>query len=178
MKDVILGLLLDEKDPEKKFRKAIFDEKLKFVGVAKNEFKKQSLITFILADNVEELKEKHFMDSLLEEINILRTSPKNYIKFFETLLENIPNTNGAKKANAYKLITFLKNTRFFGGFQTSELLTKAAENRLAYMKELGEVKKHSLEDVKVFLSDHLSGYQPSCGNTEARRSHTRAGVVG
>jgi Ca2+-binding EF-hand superfamily protein len=150
--------MLDEKDENRKFTKIMLSDKLKYVGAAKSTFKGKTIVTFIVADNVQVLKDKEFVHGLFEEINILRRTPKSYIKFIETLREETPKQDVTKIAHASKLITYLKSTRFYGPLQHSDLLTKAALSRIAVMKELKQVKKHSSEDIKVFLSDHCSGY--------------------
>jgi len=120
--------------------------------------KKNQVISLILADNVEELKQKEFLDDLLEEINTIRTHPKSYVTLFENFYQTIPTNEAAKKANAYRIMSFLKSTRCYGNFQRSPLLTKAAEARITIFKEKKEIKRNSHEDVKVFLSDFCANY--------------------
>jgi len=155
---MIMSVMLDEKDENRNFTKVILNDKPKFVGAAKSTFKGKTIVTFIVADNVQVLKDKEFVDGLFEEINIIRRTPKSYIKFIETLREETPQEDVTKITHASKMITYLKSTRFYGPLQHSDLLTQAALSRIAVMKELKQVKKHSLEDIKVFLSDHCSGY--------------------
>ena len=90
--------------------------------------------SIIFADNVEDIKNNVFVDSLFEEIDHLRKNPKSYLKLYEDLLEKIPNTSVAQKASAYKMTTFLKSSWFYGPLQRSDLATKAAEARLAFLK--------------------------------------------
>ena len=152
--DIIFNLIIEPRDETHEFRKAILDEKIRFFGVAKCEFKGKPLTSIILADNIEVLKERQFVDNLLEEMNHLRKNPKSYVKLYEKLSESQPN----KKTVILKMNSFLKSSRFYGPFQRSDLLTKAAEARLQFIKEENEVKAHSQEDIKVFLSDYCSGY--------------------
>ena len=159
IKDIIFNLLIDPRDENHDFRRALLDEKTKYFGIGKNEFKNKPLTSVIFADNVEDINSKVFVDSLFEEINHLRKNPKSYLKLYEDLLEKIPNTSVAQKASAYKMTTFLKSSRFYGPLQRSDLLTKAAEARLAFLKQENKhLIKPSEEDSKMFLSDYCSGY--------------------
>lgn len=135
------------------------DGKVKYIGIARDEYQKRPLTSIILADNVEEIPQKKFADNLYDEINHLRKNPKSFIKLYEDLIESIPNACVEQKAAAYNMINFLKSSRFIGPLQRSELLNKAAESWVEFLREeKNNIKRSSVEDSKMFLSDHCSGY--------------------
>ena len=126
--------------------------------MAESDFKNKHISTIIFSDTVEPLKEKEFLDSLFDNINILRANPKSYIHFYQKIVDN--NEDPDLVAKAYKLVHFLKTTRFYAGFQKNPLLDKAAQARIAIIKENnGKYTKNSQDDIRIFLSDHCSGYK-------------------
>ena len=128
LREIIFNLLIDPRDERHEFKSALLDGKVKYFGIARDEYQKRPLTSIILADNVEEIPQKKFADNLYDEINHLRKNPKSFIKLYEDLIESIPNACVEQKAAAYNMINFLKSSRFYGPLQRSELLNKAAES--------------------------------------------------
>ena len=159
LKETIFNLLVDPRDEFHEFRAAIWEGKLNYFGIAKGVYQNKPLTSIVLVDNVEEIPNKVFIESFLEEINHLRFNPKSFIKLYEDFLDKIPETNEAEKDAVNKMTKFLKSTRFYGPLQRSDFLDRAAEARIQFLKkENKHLKKPSLEDSKIFLSDFCSGF--------------------
>jgi uncharacterized protein YkwD/Ca2+-binding EF-hand superfamily protein len=157
-KQVLLDLLISEKDKEKKSRQILLGNEFKFVGVAAEVIKGKNVTVIILTDNAEELVQGPFVEELLKEINHIRSHPKTYIKYFKQYSDSLDNKSNNKKMELAVFMNFLKKTRTFGPITLDSTLNKAAEQRLENYKEDHRTMIATEEDLRTFLSDFATDF--------------------
>jgi len=158
--DIFLNSLLNEKDGAENLN-TVFNEKVKYIGVACGKIQGRNSTVIILADEVKEIVETNFVESFREEINHMRVYPKSYIKVFQKIHE-VPSTDAINdnivriKDEALKIQYFLKYCRTFGSLSQNEYLTKAAEARLSMFLKSDD-GEFPADGLKGFLSDYCTG---------------------
>ena len=159
--DVLVNMLIHDKVGADNLN-IVFNEKIKYIGIASRKIQGKNSTVIIVLDEVRELVEKTFEEEFIDEVNHLRVYPKSYIKVFQGIHENptVDKINDNKvrvKDEALMFTQFLKNVRSYGIFNSNEYLTKAAEARLAsFQNNKNTVTETSHEELKKLLSTHCS----------------------
>jgi len=152
-------IFITNTDKERKNEKILLNDNLKYFGIGVKNLGRNSLVNILFTDTLEELEENNIDDTIVNEINNLRTKSESAVLHYNEIERNVLNLKASLNENQIN--------KFYDYMYKGSVNKPMTRNPI--LDELAlELLRYSIENDNMKLLNHNDGvYIPAQENLES-----------